>query len=163
MIPGLRASGCARCGAGAGSWTIDYQSLFPGCGCSKTAAQTPPSTAPWHIAGCGSRSFIAHQVFIKLFYKRQCPHKFVQLSFNITNIENKSTDVYENRLLQNDFINTISGIRTVAGRWPSRNVLLQRGERSRLLRPRYQSSWAHQLSEPGSLSAAAQPQDHIAA
>jgi len=116
LIPGLRASGCARCGAGAGSWTIDYQSLFPGCGCSKTAAQTPPSTAPWHIAGCGSRSFIAHKVFIKLFYKSQFPHKFVQLSFNITNIENKSTDVYENRLLQNDFIDTISGIRTVAGR-----------------------------------------------
>ena len=45
---------------------------------------------------------IAHNVFLKSFCKSQLPHKSANLSFTITNIKNKLTDLCGNRLLQND-------------------------------------------------------------
>ena len=45
------------------------------------------------------------KVFTTSFCKCQFPHKFVNLSFIITNINNKLTDLCGNYLLENDLIN----------------------------------------------------------
>jgi len=42
--------------------------------------------------------FISHEVFLKLFCRSQLPHKFVNISFAITNIKNKLTDLWGSRL-----------------------------------------------------------------
>ena len=53
------------------------------------------------------------KVLIKSFYS-QCPHKSVNLSFIITNVKNKATDLCENWLLQNDCTNTFCEIGAAA-------------------------------------------------
>jgi len=60
------------------------------------------------MRGAGSlpSTFVLQKVFIQSFCKGQFPHKFVNLSFIITNMENKLTDLWGNWLLQNDYINT---------------------------------------------------------
>ena len=42
------------------------------------------------------RAFISQKVFLKSFCKNQFPHKSVNLSFSITNVENKLTDLCGN-------------------------------------------------------------------
>ena len=54
----------------------------------------------------GGAPLVSQKAFVKLFYKSQPPYKFVNLSLMITNMQNKMTDLYWNRLLQNDLINT---------------------------------------------------------
>jgi len=54
---------------------------------------------------------ISHKVFLKSFRRTQVPHKSVNLSFSVTNTENKLTDLCGNRLLQIDFNNTSGEIR----------------------------------------------------
>ena len=55
-------------------------------------------------AGCGGASeFFLHKVFLKSFSKSQLPHKSVKLSFTLTNIKNKMTDLCEKRLLLMNF------------------------------------------------------------
>ena len=62
---------------------------------------------------------LSHRKYVKKsFCGSQSPHKFVNLSFNITNIRNEMTDLCENRLVQNDFINTFCEIRTCLGTHP---------------------------------------------
>jgi len=56
--------------------------------------------------GDASRGILSQAVFIKSFCKSQVPHKSVNLSFIITNVKNKLTDLCGNGLLKNDFINT---------------------------------------------------------
>ena len=46
------------------------------------------------------------QSVFKVFYRSQIPYKSVNLSFTITGIKNRLTDLYGNRLVQNDFRNT---------------------------------------------------------
>ena len=48
--------------------------------------------------------FISQNLFVKSFCKSQFPHKSVNLSFSITNVKNKFTDLCGNWLLQNDFM-----------------------------------------------------------
>jgi len=57
------------------------------------------------------RDFISHTVFIKSFCKSQLPHKSVNVSFIITDIKNKLTDLCGNGLLQKNFINILCEIR----------------------------------------------------
>ena len=53
-----------------------------------------------HHLGSGFRvsglGFISHKVFLKSFCRSQFPHKSVNLSFIITNIKNKLTDLCGN-------------------------------------------------------------------
>ena len=56
---------------------------------------------------------ISQKVFIKSFGKSQFTHRSVNLSFSITNLKNKLTDLCGNRLLRNNFITTFCGIREV--------------------------------------------------
>ena len=56
------------------------------------------------------QTLISQKRLIMSFCKSQFPHKCVNLAFIITNIKNKLTDLCENRLLQNDFINTFYAI-----------------------------------------------------
>ena len=52
-------------------------------------------------------NLISQKMFLKSFCSSQLPHKSVDLSLTITNIKNKLTDLCGNRLLQNDFKNTL--------------------------------------------------------
>ena len=56
---------------------------------------------------------ISIKVLLKPFCRSQLPHRSVNLSFTITNLENKLTDLYGNRLLQNDFEYTLCEINLV--------------------------------------------------
>jgi len=47
-------------------------------------------------------------------YISQSPYKSVNLSCTITNINDKLTNLWENRLLRNDFVDTLCGINTGA-------------------------------------------------
>jgi len=53
-----------------------------------------------------SSVFVSQKVVVKLFYRSQSPRKSVNLSFTISNIKNKSTDLCGNSLLQSIFMNT---------------------------------------------------------
>ena len=64
-----------------------------------------------------STRIISQKVFIKSFCKSQFPHRSVELSFIITNLKSKLTDLCGNWLLHNVFINTLCEIKTVAGNW----------------------------------------------
>ena len=46
------------------------------------------------------------KLFLKSFCRSQLPHKSVNLSFTVTYVKNKLTDLYGNWLLPNDFKNT---------------------------------------------------------
>ena len=48
-----------------------------------------------------------HKAFIKSFGRGQFPHKSVDSSFIMTSMDNELADLCGNRLLQNDFINTL--------------------------------------------------------
>ena len=61
-------------------------------------------------AGRGVRGSISHKEFITSFCKSLFPDELVKLSFIITNIKNRLTDLCGNRLLQNDLMNTFYGI-----------------------------------------------------
>ena len=52
-------------------------------------------------------------MFIKSVCRSHPPHKSVNLSFTITNTKNKLTDLCGNRLLQNDFKNTLCEINLI--------------------------------------------------
>ena len=54
----------------------------------------------------GKIGFISPKVFLRSFCKGRFPHKSVNLSFNVTDMKNKLTDLCGNRLLQSDFKNT---------------------------------------------------------
>ena len=56
-------------------------------------------------AGC-SRCLISQKVFIKSFFTGQFTYKSVNLSFMVTRMKEKLTDLCGNGLLQDDFINT---------------------------------------------------------
>ena len=56
-------------------------------------------------------NLISHKVFFKSFCRSQLHHKSVNLSFTIASIKNKLTDFCGNRLLQNDFKNTLCEIK----------------------------------------------------
>ena len=53
---------------------------------------------------------ILQKVYIKSFRKSQFPDKSVNLSFIITNMHSKLTDLCGNRFLQCDFMNTFCEI-----------------------------------------------------
>jgi hypothetical protein len=53
---------------------------------------------------------ISHNVFLKLVCSSQLTHKFVNLSFISTDMENKVTDLCGNGLLQNDFEDTLCDV-----------------------------------------------------
>ena len=55
-------------------------------------------------------NLISQKVCIKLFCKRQFPHKFVNLSLFIANAKDKLTDLCGNRLMQNDVEDTFCEI-----------------------------------------------------
>ena len=57
-------------------------------------------------------------MFITSFSKSQFPHKRVNLSFIITDMNNQLTDLCGNWLLQNDFENTLSEIRVPRAHHP---------------------------------------------
>ena len=60
----------------------------------------------------GVRSdLISQKMFIKSICKSQFPHKFVNLLSISVIKEAKLTDLCGDRLLQNDFINTLSEVR----------------------------------------------------
>ena len=81
-----------------------------------------------------THTLIIHKLFIKSFYKSQFPHKSVNLSLLFTNMKNKLTDLCGNRLLQNDFINTLCETNSPA------DVLIQQGLRApELPAPRFRS------------------------
>ena len=61
-----------------------------------------------------SADFIPHKVFSKSCCKNQLPHTSVNLSFTVHNKNNKLRDLSRNRLLQNDFKNTLCEIRLLA-------------------------------------------------
>ena len=65
-----------------------------------------PNTV-YHACGRRIRNpctiLISQKVFIRSFCKRQFPHKSVNLSFIITNVTNKLTDLCGEWLLKNDF------------------------------------------------------------
>ena len=63
--------------------------------------------APRRLTG-----LISHNVFIRSVLKGQFPHKFVNLSFMITNVKNKLTDLRGNCFLQNNFIETFCEMRS---------------------------------------------------
>jgi hypothetical protein len=65
---------------------------------------------------------ISQKVLVKSFSKIQLPHKSVNVSFIITNVKNKLTDVCGNRLLQNGLINTSCEIKAT-GRLPAHSWL----------------------------------------
>ena len=48
------------------------------------------------VVKCVWGGLISRKVFLKLFYKSQFPHKFVNLSFTITNMKNELTDLWGN-------------------------------------------------------------------
>ena len=52
-----------------------------------------------------STALNSQKVFIMSFCKGRIPHKSVNLSFIITHMKNKLTDLCGNRLLPNDIIN----------------------------------------------------------
>ena len=54
---------------------------------------------------------ISHRVFLKSFCRSQLPHKFVDVSSAITDMENNMTDFCGNGLSQNDFENTLCEIK----------------------------------------------------
>ena len=92
---------------------------------SRCAAQRPPQSlgGSGGVRGWAERRargeavalprcvLISQSVFITLLCKSRFLHKSVHLYFLITNIKKKLTDWCENRLLQNDFINTFSQTR----------------------------------------------------
>jgi len=63
------------------------------------------------LNGARGDALISQKVFIKSFFKSQFPHKSVKLSFIITNMKNKLTNLRGNRLLQNDMTNDFCEIR----------------------------------------------------
>ena len=71
------------------------------------ACHSSPCRAPWAgtLSQVNPRNIISQKVFTKSFCKGQFPHKSVNLTFIITNIKNKSTDLSGNWLLQNDLEN----------------------------------------------------------
>ena len=62
----------------------------------------------------GRVSCISQKVFIRSFGRSQFPHKSVNLSFIITDVKHKLTDLRGHRLLQNDFVTTLCEIRPAA-------------------------------------------------
>ena len=56
---------------------------------------------------------ISHTEFLKVVFRSQPPPKSVNLSFTITSIKNKLTDVWGSWLLQNDLRNTLCEIKCV--------------------------------------------------
>jgi hypothetical protein len=75
----------------------------------RAAAGVPPSDAfvrP-ELSSHTNPTLIAHKLFLKSFCGSQLPLKSVNLSFPITNIKKKLTDSCGNRLLRNDFKNTL--------------------------------------------------------
>jgi hypothetical protein len=81
-----------------------------------------PSPPPFVLSSCasvwfqqfgGAGSFsalISQKVFIELFCKSQMPHKLVNLSSTVTRVKDKLTNLCGNRLLPNDFRNTLCEI-----------------------------------------------------
>ena len=67
------------------------------------------SRKPWEWSAV---ELFSQKVSIKPFCKSQLPHKFVSLSFIITNMKNKLTSLCGNRLWQSDFINTFCEMKT---------------------------------------------------
>jgi hypothetical protein len=113
---------------------VDPKSEFPTT--SEFPAQLPTHTSPSRWTTCSlqpqpwtpdpqnlvkiepnmgpalSDKLILHKVFLKLFCPGQLPHQSVCLSFTITNIKNKSTDLCKNWHLQNECDNTLCDIKT---------------------------------------------------
>jgi len=58
-------------------------------------------------------ALFSQKVFLKSFCRSHPPHKSVRLTFTITNITNKFTNLCENRLLQNDLKNIVCEINLV--------------------------------------------------
>ena len=54
---------------------------------------------------------ISQKVFLKSFCRGELPYKFVNVSFLITDIKNKLTDLCGNCLLQNDFNKTLCAMK----------------------------------------------------
>ena len=73
----------------------------------------------------GCAGLISLKVFFKSFCRSQLSHKFVNLSFTISNIKNKLTELCGNRLFKNDFINTFCEIKLRAPLCKTRASLLQ--------------------------------------
>jgi hypothetical protein len=62
------------------------------------------------LCGSSGADIISPKVFITSFCKSQFLHKSVNLSFIITYIKSKLTDLCGNKLLQNYSVNTLCGI-----------------------------------------------------
>jgi hypothetical protein len=76
----------------------------------RNSARVRESVTPrWPLAcwGVTSSVFIAHYMFLKSFCRSELTHKSSNLSWTISNIKKKLTDLYGNWLLQNEFENTL--------------------------------------------------------
>ena len=97
---------------------------------------------PWNVGfGYFSDVFISQKVFMKPFCKTQFPYKFIDVSFIITHIKNKLTNLFGNWLLQNDIINTFCQISLasldcfVENKYETRSHCSRLRQRIYLLRP----------------------------
>ena len=91
-------------------WRAAFTEL---CGSPVKVTVSPSSTShtsEHRVPTPSSSCFVSHKVFKKSFFRTQFPYKYVYVSFIVTNIKNKLTDVCGNGLFQDNFINTFCEI-----------------------------------------------------
>ena len=73
------------------------------------------------------RALISHEVFLTSFCKIQFPHRSVNLIFTLVIVKDKLTDMCGNRLLRNEFANTLCEIRSLTQADKQRRMLVLEG------------------------------------
>ena len=68
-------------------------------------------------------NLISHKVFFKALCRSQLPPKSNNLSFSVTNVKSKLTNLCGNRLLQNDLQNTCDKMRALPAPRPAPTCL----------------------------------------
>ena len=101
---GCRGVGCRHSNR-TKNLTHDLPQADLGVGGAEHSRGFEPSTL-----GIVSLCFISHEVSIKSFCKSQFPHKLVNLFFTSVMMKDKLTDLWGNRFLKTDFVNTFCAI-----------------------------------------------------